>query len=161
MTPSRILLAAATLVSSAAFAGSADVKFIDTDNMTDLATNRFEEADTMRAVTNHLQRLAQRLPADQVLHVDFLDVDLAGTWKETRRGRIRTVKNLADPPKFHVRYTLESRGNVLRTGEDRITDIDYTNHVFLNRTSTPLYFEKRVLDEWFAHTFAPQVASAR
>jgi hypothetical protein len=115
MNRSRILLAAAALVSSTAFAGTADVKFIDTDNMTDLATNRFEEADTMRVVTNHIQRLAQQLPADQVLHVDVLDVDLAGTWKETRRGRIRTVTNRADPPKFHLRYTLESHGNVLRS----------------------------------------------
>lgn len=161
MNPSRILLAAAALVSSAAFAGTVDVKFIDPDNMTDLATNRYEEGDTMRALTNHFQELARNLPADQVLHVDVLDVDLAGTWHETRRGRIRTVTNRADPPKFHLRYTLESHGQVLRSGEDRITDVDYTNHLFLGRTSTPLYYEKRVLDEWFARNFAPRMAYAR
>jgi len=161
MKPSRIVLAAAALVSSAAFAGTADVKFIDPDNMSDLATNRSEEADTMRAVTNHLQRLARKLPADQVLHVNVLDVDLAGNWHETRRGRIRTVRNLADPPKFHLQYTLESQGRVLRQGDERITDLDYTNHVLLGRTSTPLYYEKRVLDQWFERNFAPQVAYAR
>lgn len=160
MNLSRILFAAAALVSSAAFAGSVDVKFIDPDNMTDLATNKYEEADTMKALTNYLQHLAARLPADQVLHVDFLDVDLAGTWRETRRGRIRTVANRADPPKFHVRYTLESQGKVLGSGDEHITDLDFTNHVFLNRTSTPLYYEKRLLDDWFARNFAPQVASA-
>ena len=158
MTLSRILFAAAALVSSAAFAGTADVKFIDPANMSDLATNRWEEADTMRTLTNYMQQLARKLPADQVLHVDFLDVDLAGTWRDTPRGRVRTVRNRADPPKFHVRYTLESHGQVIRSGDDRLTDLDYTNHVFLNNASTPLYYEKRVLDEWFTHTFVPRVA---
>ena len=161
MNLSRTLLAAAALASSTAFAGTADVKFIDPDTMTDLATNRFEERDTMRSLTNHFEQLAARLPADQVLHVDVLDVDLAGTWHETHRGRVRTVTGRADPPKFHLRYTLESRGQVLRTGEDRLTDIDYTNHLFTGRTSAPLYFEKRVLDHWFRENFAPQVASSR
>jgi len=164
MNRSRILFAiaaAAAVVSSAAFAGTADVKFIDPDNMTDLATNKFEEADTMRTLTNYVQHLAERLPADQVLHVEFLDVDLAGTWRETKRGRVRTVKNRADPPKFHVRYSLESQGKVVRSGDERLTDLDYTNHVFLGSTSTPLYFEKRVLDKWFTRSFTPQVADSR
>jgi hypothetical protein len=161
MNRSRVLLAAAALVSSAAFAGTADVKFIDPDNMSDLATNKWEEATNMRSIANYVQQLAQKLPADQVLHVDVLDVDLAGNWRETRRGRIRTVTNRGDPPKFHLHYTLESRGQVLRQGDDRVTDLDYTNHVFLGRTSTPFYYEKRVLDEWFARNFAPQVAYAR
>ncbi|HEY8050505.1 MAG TPA: DUF3016 domain-containing protein [Ramlibacter sp.] len=161
MFHSRILLAAAALASSAAFAGTADVKFTDPANMADLATNRWEEPDTMRALTNYLQQLAARLPPDQVLHVDFLDVDLAGNWRDTPRGRVRTLRNRADPPKFHVRYSLESHGQVIRSGEARLTDLDYTNHVFLNNTSTPLYYEKRVLAEWFAQNFTPRMADSR
>jgi hypothetical protein len=161
MKLSRIVLAAAALLSTAAFAGTADVKFIDPDRMSDLATNQWEEADTMKAIANHFQQLAARLPADQVLHVEVLDVDLAGNWRQTSRGRIRTVTDRADPPKFHLRYTLESQGQVLRRGDDRVTELAYTSGVYAGRTSTPLYYEKRVMDEWFARTFAPQVAYAR
>jgi hypothetical protein len=161
MKPSRILLAAAALLSSAAFAGTADVRFIDPGSMSDLATNQWEEADTMKAITNHFQQLAQKLPADQVLHVDVLDVDLAGNWHNTRRGRIRTVADRADPPKFHLQYTLESHGQVLRQGDDRLTDINYARHAVSVRTPAPLYHEKRLIDEWFARNFAPQVAYAR
>lgn len=153
----RILLAAAALSSASAFAGTADVKFTDPDRMSDLATNRSEQSDTMNALSRHIQLLAARLPAGQVLHVEFLDVDLAGSWHETPRGRVRTMKNRADPPRFHLRYTLEANGQVLRSGEERLTDLDYTNHVFPQRTSTPLYYEKRVLDEWFAREFGPRM----
>ncbi len=158
MNRSRILcFAAAALSCAAAFAGTADVKFIDPDRMSDLATNRSEEPETMRALTRHIEQLAARLPADQVLHVEFVDVDLAGSWHETPRGRVRTVKNRADPPKFHLRWSLDSQGQVLRSGEERLTDVDYTNHVFPQRTSTPLYYEKRVLDEWFARAFGARM----
>lgn len=154
MNRSRILcVAAAALSCAAAFAGTADVKFVDPDGMSDLATNRSEQPDTIKALTRHVELLAARLPADQVLHVEFLDVDLAGSWHETPRGRVRTMRNRADPPKFHLRYTLESNGQVLRSGEERLTDLDYTNHLFPQRTSTPLYYEKRVLDDWFAREF--------
>ena len=157
MNRSRILCVAAALSCAGAFAGTADVKFIDPARMSDLATNRSEEPDTMKALTQHIQQLAARLPADQVLRVEFLDVDLAGSWHETPRGRVRTAKNRADPPKFHLRWSLESNGQVLRSGEERLTDIDYTNHVFPQRTSTPLYYENRLLDDWFAREFSARM----
>lgn len=161
MTLSRILVAAAALACTAAFAGTADVKFADPDRMSDLATNRWQQADTMKALTRHVQQLAVMLPADQVLKVEFVDVDLAGSWHETPKGRVRTLKNRADPPKFHIRYSLESHGQVLRSGEDRIADLDYTNHVFTGRTSTPLYYETRLLDDWFAREFGTRAAGSR
>jgi hypothetical protein len=157
-----LLASAAALAALPAFAATADVKFVDPDNFADLAAERVDEADTMRTLAAHLQRLAAKLPADQVLHVEVLDVDRAGSWRQTPRGRIRVMTNRADPPKFHLRYTLESRGQVIRSGDERLTDLDYTNHVFTGRTSTPLYFEKRLLSEWFDRTFGAQLqASAR
>lgn len=164
MQRQHLLLAALALASSAfaAQAGTAEVKFIDPDSFTDLATNRYDEPDTMKAIASYLDHLAARLPPSQVLHVEVLDVDLAGTWRDTPRGRIRTVRNRADPPKFHLRWTLEENGQALRSGDDRISDIDYTNHLYTGRTSTPLYYEKRLLDQWFARTFvADRQAYAR
>ena len=157
MNRSRILLAALALACGSAFAGTVEVRYIDPDNFSDLATNRWQERDTMEALTRYMQQLGQQLPADQVLRVDVLDVDLAGTWRETPRGRIRVARNRADPPKIHVRWTLEAGGRVLRSGDDRLTDLDYTHHLTTYRSSTPYYHEKRVLNDWFRRNFAPEM----
>ena len=156
MRPTRFLFAALALASCAAFAGTVDVKFIDPAHFTDLADTPSDEPEVMAMLSRHLQDLGAQLPANQVLHVDVLDVDLAGMWRQTPRGRVRTVGNRQDPPKFILRYTLESQGQVLRSGEDRVTDLDYANR-FTNRASNvPLYYEKRLLSEWFARGFGAQ-----
>ena len=159
MKASRILLAALALAGSSAFAGTAEVRYIDPDRFSDLAANKWEEQDNLQALTRHLQHLAQRLPADQVLRVDVLDVDLAGTPVfSSRKGQnLRIMRNAADSPKIHLRWTLETRGQVVRTGEARLTDLDYASHYLpTRRSSTPLYYEKRLLDEWFGREFMPQ-----
>lgn len=158
MKASRILAAALALAGGAAIAGTAEVRFVDPDRMSDLAANKWEEQDNIQALTRHIQHLAQRLPADQVLQVDVLDVDLAGSPVfSARRGQhLRVMTNRADAPELHLRWTLRSPGQV-RNGEDRLTDLDYANHYLASRrSSTPLYYEKRLLDEWFSRNFVPQ-----
>src|SRR3569832_2616149 len=142
MKPSRILPVVLALAAAGAFAGTAQVRFIDPDNFTDLAANKGDEAQTIRALTAHMQRLAERLPADQVLNVDVLDVHLAGrSVPSARRGdRIRIVKNGADVPFINLRWSLQSRGQVLRSGEERLTALDYMhNDLPSRRASEPLY----------------------
>lgn len=157
MRPDRFLFAAALLASSAAFAGTVDVRFIDPARFSDLATNPADEAENLSMLSRHLQNLGAQLPANQVLHIDVLDVDLAGEWRVTPRGRIRVTGNRHDAPKFLLRYSLESGGQMLRTGEDRITDLDYANRFStLSSSSTPLYYEKRLLSEWFGRNFGSQ-----
>jgi hypothetical protein len=156
MRPTRFLFAAVALASSAAFAGTVDVKFIDPDHFSDLATNSADEPEVMGMLTRHLQNLGAQLPANEVLHVDVMDVDLAGEWRVTSRGRVRTVGNRHDPPKFLLRYTLEQQGQVLRSGEDRVTDLDYANRFTTRASNEPLYYEKRLLSEWFARGFGAQ-----
>jgi hypothetical protein len=158
MKASRTLIAALALAGSAAFAGTAEVRFVDPDGFTDLATNKWEQQDNIQALTRHIEHLAQRLPADQVLRVDVLDVDLAGSPVfSSRKGQhLRVMNNRADAPKFHLRWTLQAAGQV-RNGEDRLTDLDYVNHYLpTRRSSTPLYYEKRLLDEWFSRNFVPE-----
>lgn len=164
MKASRILLSALALAAGTAYAGTAEVRFVDPADMTDLATNKGDERETIQALTRHVERLAQALPSDQLLRVDVLDVDLAGrSIPSARRGdRIRIVRNGADSPSIHLRWTLQARGQVLRTGEDRLTQLDYLHHgLASDRTSTPLYDEKKLLDEWFSREFAQKQADAR
>ena len=157
----RILPAAvaiAALASATAIAGTADVKFIDPGKYTDLATSPTQESDTMKALAAHLQKLAAGLPADQVLHVDVLDVDLAGYVRPTRRGNVRVNNGLADAPALHLRYTLEARGQAIKSGDERITDLAYT-HTSSLRSTGQLYYEKRLLNDWFARAFGERLAA--
>lgn len=156
MIRSRILAAALLAASGAAFAGTADVRFIDPGSYTDLATNRWEEAGNLRMLQAYIQHLARALPPGQVLHVDVLDVDLAGRPRETFRGTIRTMSSQVDPPQFHLRYTLESNGQVLRSGDERLVDMYYAHRLSVDPTR-PLYYEKRLLDDWFARTFGARM----
>jgi hypothetical protein len=153
MKPFRLVLTALALSSGAAFAGSADVKFVDPDRYTDLATNPSQERETMNAIGAHLQRLAAALPPDQVLHVDVLDVDLAGYSRPTRRGNVRVNNGLADAPMIQLRYTLEARGQAIRSGNERITDLGYTHPAGSWRSTGQYYYEKRMLSDWFERNF--------
>jgi hypothetical protein len=142
----------------AAFAGTAQVRFIDPDRMSDLAANKWQERENIEALTRHIQHLAARLPADQVLQVDVLDVDLAGSPVfSSRKGEyLRIMNNRADAPKIHLRWTLQAAGQT-STGEDRLTDLDYVHHELpTRRSSTPLFYEKRLLDQWFSQHFVPE-----
>lgn len=160
MNASRIRIqtfaAALALASSAAFAGSAEVRFIQPERFTDLATSKWDEAANMNTLAHYFQQLAQQLPAEQVLKVDVLDVDLAGEVRPTRNGDIRVARDVAFPA-MKLRWSLESGGQVLRSGEQRITDLNYRHHIRDARYSTTsLYYEKRMLDDWFRTEFAPQ-----
>jgi uncharacterized lipoprotein YbaY len=162
MKRTRMLLAALAFTPLAALAGTADVRFIEPDRFTDLASARAEEAANMAAIGAHLRQLAAALPADQVLRVDVLDVDLAGTVRHNSRGDKRVASGRADAPHFHLRYALEANGKVIRTGDEHVTDIDYMHTgLSMGRSHSPLYYEKRMLSQWFTRNFVPDGQAAR
>ena len=153
-----LLASMLALATGAAFAGTAEVRFIDPDRMSDLAATKWQERETIEALTRHIQHLAARLPADQVLKVDVLDVDLAGSpvFSSRKGENLRIMNNRADAPKLHLRWALQSPGRA-SNGEDRLTDLDYVHHELASRrSSTPLYYEKRLLDQWFSQHFVPE-----
>jgi hypothetical protein len=159
MKASRIALAALAslaFVGGTAFAGTADVRFVNPDRFTDLGTYKSDEQANMNTLSHYIQRLAQQLPPDQVLRVDVLDVDLAGEVRQTRNGAIRVARDAAFPV-IQLRWSLESGGRVLRSGDQRLTDLNYRHHLRdVHYSTTSLYYEKHMLDDWFRTEFAPQ-----
>lgn len=162
MKASRLALATfATLLLAAgapgaAFAGTADVRFINPDSFADLGTFKSDEKSNMDSLSYYIQQLAKQLPPDQALRVDVLDVDLAGEVRQTRNGPIRVARESAFPV-IRLRWSLESGGRVLRSGEQRLADLNYRHHIRDARYSTTqLYYEKHMLDDWFRSEFAPQ-----
>jgi len=161
--PRALLLAcAAAAVTSTAMAGTVNVSFVDAQRFTDVGTTRWDEDANLKVLAKHLAGLGQRyLPADQVMTIEVLDVDLAGTVWPSRGATadVRIVKGGADWPRITLRYSLEQPGKPVRRGEETVSDMNYTH----GRTSTigtePLYHEKRMLDEWFKARFGEHDAA--
>jgi hypothetical protein len=109
----------------------------------------------MDALEKHIKRLGDRYiaPSD-TLRIEVLDIDLAGWARMGGKApnEVRVVRGKADWPSMKVRYTLESRGGT-STKETTISDPTYLDHGTRINSSESLYYEKRMLDDWFRSTF--------
>ena len=158
----KFSLRLATLVAALCAAGAAqaavDVSFVQPDRYIDMPFASWERDTVMKDLNQYLVKLGSKwLPAGQDLKIEVLDIDLAGSLRFSRGGQqIRVLNGRADWPMIEVRYTLESGGKALRTGTDRIADMNYfqshlANHSAFNES---LYYEKQMLQDWFKAKFA-------
>jgi len=156
-TARALIFCCAAAAGSALAAGAAvNVNFVNADGFSDTGSTPWDKKDNLDVIARHLQTLGQRyLGADQVLKVDVLDVDLAGENRFSRRQgtELRIAKGRTDFPKMTVRYSLESNGRVLQSGEERIADMDYLHRIVDYASSDPLRHEKQMLDAWFKARF--------
>jgi hypothetical protein len=152
-------------VSACAFAGAAHVTFVSPEKFADIGPfiNGPEAAANMAEIARHIEQLAaRRLPADQVLEVDVLDVRLAGILDPRRYlNTPYRVMRESSWPSITMRYRLMRGGGVLASGEETVSDGAYLH--FINRypDGDPLRFEKRMLDNWFDSRFVRRQVSSR
>lgn len=151
-----LLLCSCLAAAMPALAGKVQINYVDAQRFTDAGNTRWDEDHNLKQLRAYLTRLAaDTLPADQTLKVDVLDVDLAGRAQPSRHGAtIRIARGSADWPRIQLRYTLERNGEVLRQGEETISDMDYMNHPWDFRDHDPLRYEKRMLAQWMRTRFA-------
>lgn len=151
-------LVAALLVcaAGAASAGTVDVQLINPARYSDAGNAAWEEQDNAQALARHLQALGQKwLPAGQQLKVELLDIDLAGTVRYGGREPVRVARGGADFPRMHLRYTLQAPGRAAVSGEEHLADLDYTRRIGQHRAAREdLFYEKRMLEDWFRQRFA-------
>ena len=148
--------AAALLSASAlAFAG-ATVNFVDIGKMSDVPHNFHDRENMQFLFREHLNLLSQKLPAGQELVVDFLDIDLAGDeFPRVAVRDVRVLKGQADWPRMHLRYRIEQGGQVVASGESKLSDPNYL--MGINRYERDLYsHEKQMLDDWFYKDIQPR-----
>ena len=142
-----------------AAAGAVTVSFVDAPRYADAGATPGEREATLAALARHLSALGRdRLPADQSLAIEILDVDLAGSvWPSAHAGRdLRVLRGGADAPRIALRYTLEVPGQPARSGRDSVADLDYLRGLANARADDPLRYEKRLLDRWFGSLVAPR-----
>ena len=156
---SAFVLCSAAAVAGFAHAGTVNVSFVDATRFSDTGSKPWEKEAALRTLSQHLQALGVRyLPPDQVLKIDVLDVDLAGHVRPTRRGDLRILKGMADWPKISLRYSLEAHGQVVRSGEESIANLNYLRDLTRYRSSDSLPYEKRMLEDWFVEHFVEKRA---
>lgn len=159
MTTTMKTLALAGLLALAAGGASAatTVNYIDPDKFSDVPFTTWEREDALKQITDHFNKLGATLPPGQDLHVDVLDVDLAGREiPNARNGRdLRIMTGRADWPRMKLRYTVEQNGQVIKHGESQIQDMDYQNHLNHYFDSDPMRYEKQMLDDWFEKNIGP------
>lgn len=140
---------AVLMAASGLAAAGAKVTYVDTEKMTDVPRFSNDRESMEIHFREHLERLAEKLPAGQQLNVEFLDIDLAGDqFPRVAIQDVRVLKGRADWPRMHFRYTLEQDGKVIKSGEPKLADPNYL--MGTNRWDNEQYsHEKQMLEDWF------------
>jgi hypothetical protein len=150
------LFAIAALAAAPSYA-TVDVSFINPEKFTDASNERWELDANLRTLADHLRKTGERYVApNDTLTIEVLDVDLAGwsRWGGRAPNQVRVARGGADFPQMKFRYTLQS-ANGTRSGEADLRDLGYQNSGLRSRAaSEPMYYEKRMIDEWFKSAFA-------
>lgn len=152
----RSLILIATLASAAATAGTVEVRFIEPDKFADARDGVHSREDVLKTLEARLKQLGgKKLPPSQTLLVEVLDIDLAGdAFPRVALRDTRILRGRADWPRMHLRYTLREGDKVLKSGEDRIADMNYLTGSLRASQDSPLPYEKRMLDNWFDERIA-------
>lgn len=132
-----------------AFAGDSNVNFVDVEKMTDVPRFAVDRENMEFQLRDHIKYLSQKLPAGQELKIDFLDIDLAGdVFPRVAVQNIRVMKGRADWPRLHLRYSVEQGGQVVKSGESKLSDPNYLLHH--SRYDNEIFsYEKQMLEDWF------------
>jgi hypothetical protein len=150
-----VAVAAATLASVASAAGTVQVSFVQPERFADVRDAAFSRDANLDILKRHLEAAAAPYVADgATLKIDVLDVDLAGEPSHGPRTQdLRILRGRADWPRIQLRYSLEAPGQPARAREATVSDMAYLQHIGSSMHGEALYYERRMLDEWFKAEF--------
>lgn len=156
-------LAALLLAGANGAMAAATVTYTQPEQFSDVPFASWERERVLEDLSKHFDKLAARLPAGQELHVEVLDLDLAGqTWP----GRwfhhdLRVMNGRADWPHLEMRYTITQGGQVISSGEEKLSDMSYLHRHNRYYNGDALRYEKRMLDDWFKDRIADRSVAIR
>lgn len=139
------------------------VTFVKPENFADMPYMQHDKDRVLKEIEAHFNKLGSQLPAGQDLKVEVLDVDLAGRMEPQFRGsqEVRILRGGADWPTIELRYRLEAKGAVIKSGESRVADMNYLRHRPRYDAGDIIRYEKQMLDEWFNQTLREPSAAAK
>lgn len=147
----RVVLGGLLVLAAGAASAGATVTFTAPDKFADVPFSSVERDRVLGDLSDYIVKLAAKLPPGQDLKVEVLDVDLAGEVKPTSRGRedLRILRGGADWPQIHLRYWLQQNGAVIKSGDERLADMNYLDRAGSIGNESSLRYEKRMLETWF------------
>ncbi|MRX10957.1 DUF3016 domain-containing protein [Pseudoduganella sp. FT25W] len=154
-----VLAAVLALLASRAALAEVTVTYTKPEDYTDVPRGGYDRERTLKDFSAYFATLDKKLPPGQTLKIEVLDIDLAGRLYPRRGGEdIRIMTGGADWPRMHLRYTLEENGQVLRSGDDNLSNMNYQQSRTTYFDSDPMRYEKQMLDDWFNKAIVPKVA---
>ena len=147
----RTWVAAALLAMAGAASAEVTVNYVKPDEFIDMPHSPHDRDQVLRDITRHFESLAKELPAGQNLKVTITDLDLAGRLEPRRWAMddIRIMRGGADWPSIDLSYTLEQNGQVIRSGNESLRNMNYQQRISKYTASDPLRYEKQMIDDWF------------
>jgi len=154
------LLAGFSLSCISASAATVDVQWQEPEHFQDMRTTdtsqkRFQSR-VMEELEAQFRKAAEGLPEDQTLQITVRDVDLAGTIEYFFRNYpfgLRVVRNV-DAPAMELSYSLvDSGGQVVKAGDDRLVDLGFNFSTLMPLDRSPFHYEKVLIRDWMRATF--------
>ncbi|MES2607098.1 MAG: DUF3016 domain-containing protein [Pseudomonadota bacterium] len=124
---------------------------------TQSSQNRFEDR-VKEELTEQFEKEAAQLPADQTLHVQVNDLNLAGEIEWFHYGYeqgLRVIRNV-DIPTMDISYQLrDAAGNVIKEGDERFSDLSFNRTLLQTRVKyqSPLKYERQMISKWYQESF--------
>ncbi len=138
------------------------VAWTDPNGFTDLSRsgNRAEarRGTWVQDLAEHLQKaVAARLPEGEHADITITDIRRAGDyepWRGPDFDRVRMMRDIHWPQLTLTLRRTTASGQVIEDGERILRDPAYlTSGIGAGRTSQPLYYEKRMIDDWVRREF--------
>ncbi|VXB61519.1 conserved exported hypothetical protein [Massilia sp. 9I] len=150
----KVALAGLFALSAGAASAGVTVNYVESDKFSDLPFAQWERKEVLDDLAGFFAEIGKQLPPGQDLTVEVTDIDLAGReYPNSRSGRdLRILKGGADWPIMDLRYTLTSNGQVVASGKERLTDMNYLNRINRLTDGDRLRYEKRMIEDWFNKT---------
>ena len=149
-------LVCGAVMTSAGAAGDIEYGFVNPEKFTDIGIEEIDRAKVLRVFEGHFEKMAERLADGQILRLELIDIDLAGSMDmSSRRGGrpIRVVNGGGGAPQIKLRFSLRANGTLLKAGDVELVNPKYMDDrrpYYLGSSDLP--HERRMLDDWFAKT---------
>lgn len=156
-TMTRCVLASLLALGAGTASAAVSVSYVHPEQFYDLPFSTWERDDMLAQITDHFKELGKALPQGQDLRIEVTDFDPAGRLiPNARAGRdLRVMTGRADWPRMELRYSIEQNGQVIKSGDAKLSDMNYQQSSIRISGSDPLYYEKKMIDDWFDKAIAP------
>jgi hypothetical protein len=159
------LLVGCSLFAMPSYAGQANITWTNTSRYTDIepgtGTRKSTLAGVQKAIEDAFANAVTQLPVGYTFTADITNVDLAGQVNSPLlfRPEMMSTRVLTNNyfPAITFSYTLmDAEGKIVLNENDFILrDMDYLFSSNLASSSTPYYYEARMVREWLVKTIAP------